>query len=120
MPTLKCTVRFPATLTGRWHVENPVGTKVYEEYFSGKADLSTQMTTEEFSALVFVDSGISRTTYPPPRVEERKIRQVPDVVVDPEPKRLLRIGSTVNVVLNPEPQLSYSNKIRTVVSVSAG
>jgi len=116
MPRMKCHIEFPLARNGRWHVESPLGAKVYEEYFTNQSKLSAELSVSEYNALVFVNTGESRAKTP--TVEERKITQSLYVAVTSGVGGELKLKPKAEVTLYPTPTVWLGGKIRTKVIVS--
>jgi hypothetical protein len=115
MPKLSCLVNFPLARKGRWHVESPIGTRIYEEYFMDKPSLTADLTVDKYSALVFVDNGIGKA-----ESAERTFKQSLYIAVTEGVGRNLIMTPKTTVTVYPTPTVGYANKIRTVVTISAG
>ena len=123
MPKLKFRGRvdFPKPFRGTWRIESPPGEKAFEQSFENATKLDTIVEVEGYSVYMFVNGGI-RSGIGAVGVGETVSKATQKVYVTTtrglytEFKNNPRERSIVSVASGF--QISYWNKIRTVVSVS--
>lgn len=115
MPKLRAVVNFPQAIKGRWSIESPPGSKVFEQPYEGITSVSTELSITPFSAYILVNGGISTSTG-----TERVSSQSVYVTVTPgtstELKNTFHEKPTVTTASGVS--VGLYNKFRTKVSVS--
>jgi len=122
MPKLRGRVDFPKPYRGTWRIESPPGAKAFEQSFENTTRLDTTIEVVGYSVYMLVNGGIrsgigvvggagatvSKAT--------QKVYVITTQGSYTELKNKFRTKSVVNIASGS--QISYWNKIRTVVSVS--
>jgi len=115
MPKLKAIVSFPQAIKGRWSIESPPGSKVFEQPYEGVTPVSTELSITSFSAYILVNGGISASA----GAERRGIQSVYVTVtpgISTELKNKIHEKPTVTTASGAV--VALYNKFRTKVSVS--
>jgi len=116
-------VDFPKPYRGTWRIESPPGEKTFEQSFDNVTKLDTTVEVVGYSVYMLVNGGI-RSGIGVVGVGEtvsktsQKVYVIPTQGLYIEFKNNPRESSIVSVASGS--QISYWNKIRTVVSVSVG
>jgi len=121
MPKLRGRVDFPKPYRGTWRIESPPGEKAFEQSFDNITKLDTTIEVVGYSVYMLVNGGI-RSGAGVGGVGATVSKATQKVYV------ITTQGSYVEFKNNPKErsivsvasgsQISYWNKIRTVVSVS--
>jgi len=122
MPKLRGRVDFPKPYRGTWRIESPPGEKAFEQSFDNITKLDTTIEVVGYSVYMLVNGGIRSGAGPVGGVGATVSKATQKVYV------ITTQGSYVEFKNNPKErsivsvasgsQISYWNKIRTVVSVS--
>jgi len=121
MPKLRGRVDFPKPYRGTWRIESPPGEKAFEQSFDNITKLDTTIEVVGYSVYMLVNGGI-RSGIGVVGIGKTVSKATQKVYV------ITTQGSYVEFKNNPKErsivsvasgsQISYWNKIRTVVSVS--
>jgi len=121
MPKLRGRIDFPKPFRGTWRIESPPGEKAFEQSFENTTRLDTTIEVVGYSVYMLVNGGIRSGAGPVGGVGATVSKATQKVYVITtqgsytELKNLFKTKPVVNTTSGS--QISYWNKIKTVVSV---